>query len=109
MKRLLILLILISPAAFAQQPEKIYSIAVQPHETAYYTTQAELWKKETDKHPKDAAAWENYYLAMRYSNQAYNPGNEDKQKLMKQIVDQIAKNAPGTIEYYRCKLSYDGW
>ena len=103
------LFILISSTAFAQQPEKIYSIAVQPHETAYYTTQAELWKKETDKQPKDAAAWENYYLAMRYSNQAYNPGNDDKQKLMKQIVEQMAKDAPGTIEYYRCKLSYDGW
>lgn len=109
MKRLTIFLVLLSTQLFAQKPEKIYSITVQPHDINYYTIQAELWKKEIDKHQKDAEAWENYYLAMRYSNEAYNPGKVDKQKLMGQIVEQMAKDAPGTIEYYRCKLSYDGW
>jgi hypothetical protein len=109
MKRFLALFIIISSTLVAQKPEKIYSICLQPHDVQYYTAQAELWKAEVVKHPKDASAWENYYLAMRYSNEAYNPGKEDKQKLMKQIVDDMGKNTPATIEYYRCKLSYDGW
>src|ERR1700739_4987676 len=109
MKRFLTLFIIISSALVAQKPEKIYSICLQPHDISYYTTQAELWKTEVAKHPKDASAWENYYLAMRYGNEAYNPGKEDKQKMMKQIIDDMEKNTSGTIEYYRCKLSFDGW
>jgi hypothetical protein len=109
MKRLILLFVLLSAGLFAQKPEKIYGITIQPHEVGYYNTQAGLWKAEVAKRPKDASVWENYYRAMRYSNQAYNKGNDDKQKIMKQIVDDMAKNVPATIEYYRCKLSFDGW
>ena len=109
MKRLFIALVFISSSLVqAQKPEKIYGLTIQPRDDKFYTEQATLWKKETDKKPKNASAWENYYWAMRYANHDYNEGS-DKQKNMQLIVQAMEKNVPGTIQYYRCKLSLDGW
>jgi hypothetical protein len=113
MKKLLTLIFIVYSSSFivlkAQTPEKINRINLQPHEQDYYNKQSALWKGEVSKRPKDAQAWENYYLATRYCNQMYlhNQG-ADKEKAMKDIVSGMEKNVPNTIEYYRCRLSIEG-
>jgi len=109
MKKLVYLLIFLGTGVYAQKPEPVYRLTIQPRDDQFYSTQADLWKKEVAKRPKDASAWENYYWAMRYSNHLYETGHVDKQKAMAQIMDDMGRNVPGTIQYYRCKLSYDGW
>ncbi|MCC6699898.1 MAG: hypothetical protein IT221_00135 [Fluviicola sp.] len=50
---------------FAQQPETVYSIALEVRELPWYEQQMDLWEKETKKNPKDGNAWTNYYMASR--------------------------------------------
>ncbi|HTA82017.1 MAG TPA: hypothetical protein VK783_03735 [Bacteroidia bacterium] len=108
MKKLIMAFILTSSSLLAQKAEKIYSITVQPRDDKFYTEQASLWKAEVAKKPKDAEAWENYYLATRYASHAYE-ANSDKQKTMEEIVKGMEKNVPNTLPYYHCKLSVNGW
>lgn len=74
-------------------------------EVEFYNIQSKLWKKETEKHPKNAAAWQNYYLATRYSNYL-SKGNDNslQYKTMDEIISTMEKQVPNTIEYYNCKL-----
>jgi len=108
MKKLIVILSLLSSSLFAQKPEKIYSIVKDPKSQEFYNTQAKLWGEEVKKRPKNASAWMNYYLASRYDNQMYLKGQpEDKSKLMQSIVDGMKKNVPNSIEYYECALQTD--
>lgn len=109
MKKLLIVLTFISTNLTAQKPEKIYPLNLQRHEGDYYNTQSGLWGEEVKKHPKDAKAWKNYYLATRYANQMYlSTHGPDKEKMMNEIVNAMQKNVPNTVEYYCCKTSLIG-
>ncbi len=104
-------LILLSLAycGMAQKPEKIYRLTRICKEYSFYTEQAGLWKKEVEKSPKNAAAWQNYYYAVRYSNITDPTGSsEARRKQMKEIIAAMDKKVPGALEYYQCKLlSFD--
>lgn len=54
-----------SSFVLAQQPETVYSIALEVHELSWYEQQMKLWEKETKKNSKDGNAWTNYYMASR--------------------------------------------
>src|SRR5690242_15437988 len=98
MKNLFLSLVLVSTQAIAQKPEKIYPLNLQRHEGDYYNSQSVLWGAEAKKHPKDAQAWKNYYLATRYANQMYLPTHgPDKEKMMYRIVDDMEKNVPNSV------------
>lgn len=51
----------------AQEPEQVKSIAKAPMPYEWYLKQAELWKNEIDKNPKNENSWLNYFFANRYS------------------------------------------
>lgn len=98
-------------SAKVQVAEKIYgkNKVLKPNE--YYLQQIVLWKKETDKDPKNSDAWYNYYRANR---NAYIKGDEvDSEKAkgvtrfdrLKSIVDEMEKNVPNSFEYNFVKWS----
>jgi len=112
MKKLSVFLIAYSLSLanlYAQKTEPIYPLNLQPHEPEYYNTQATLWGQEVKKHPKDANTWENYYRAMRYSNKMneHSPA-ADKKKIVENLVDDMEKNVPNSVEFYNCKVSLMG-
>ena len=85
------------------KPQKVYRIVYEYQSNDWYKTQAELWKKEIDKNPKNAEAWHNYYNAVRYANFEEIDYEQKKEKLAT-IIDDMGKAIPGTYEYYL--LSY---
>jgi hypothetical protein len=101
----IVICILTSLAGFAQKPEKIYGKNQVLKTNEYYLQQMDLWKKETEKDPKNADAWYNYY---RSSRNAYIVGEEGDKKeskglsrfgRLKNIVLEMEKNVPGSYEY----------
>jgi hypothetical protein len=82
------------------KPEKVYRIVYVQKPNDWYIQQAELWKKEIDKNPKNPEAWYNYYNAVRYANYEGSIGTEEKQARLKQIIDDMNKAIPGTYECY---------
>ena len=95
----------ISIFATAQQPERIYGKNRILHTNDYYLEQMELWKKETEKNPKNAEAWYNYY---RSSRNAYIVGEEtdslntkgiNRFARLNAIVAQMEKHVPKSYEY----------
>jgi hypothetical protein len=93
----------------AQQPEKIYGKNKVLKTNEYYLQQMELWKKEVDKDPGNAAAWYNYYRADR---NAYIVG-EEKDSLSSRSINRFArlntvvlemeKQVPASYEYNMVK------
>lgn len=100
-----LLFIFLSISFFAQKPEKIYRLTRIERDHAFYTEQSALWKKEVERSPKSAAAWQNYYYAVRYANITDPTGSsEARRNQMKEIIAAMDKKIPGTLEYYQCKL-----
>lgn len=106
MKKLpLTLLVFASVLLLALTPVKINRITRQSMDYDFYNEQAQLWKKEVAKKPEIAEAWQNYFLALRYANKLDPNGpSEEREKAMKEIVNSLEKYAPGSLEYYRCKI-----
>ncbi len=84
----------------AAKPEKVYRIVYVQKPNEWYIQQAELWKKEIQKNPKNAEAWHNYYNAVRYASYEETIKTKDKQTRLKQIIEDMGKAIPGTYEYY---------
>ncbi|HQQ94675.1 MAG TPA: hypothetical protein PLQ93_08985 [Bacteroidia bacterium] len=93
------------PVALAQRPETIYGKNKVLKPNAYYLQQADLWKLETEKDPKNANAWLNYYRASR---NAYVQGEDDdspetkgQKRFMRlnHIVEDMEKQVPDSYEY----------
>lgn len=98
-------LLLITESAVAQKPEKIYGKNRVLKTNEYYLQQMELWKKETDKDPKNAEAWYNYYRADR---NAYIVGEEkdslrskgiNRFERLQKIVLDMEKQVPDSYQY----------
>lgn len=89
------------------QPEKIYSITMVNESLDYYLQQAELWKKETEKNPKNGDAWYNYYLAARYANMRTD--EEPKPYSKKDILTAVKKAIPGSFEDYYLTFRESEW
>ncbi|MEI6347843.1 MAG: hypothetical protein WCP69_07850 [Bacteroidota bacterium] len=92
--------------SIAQKPEKIISFAKESRPCEWYKTQANIWKKETQKNKKNANAWSNYYRATRYSILMCNGDsvfNQNKWQIMdsitKPILSQMKKYIPNSFEY----------
>jgi hypothetical protein len=82
------------------KPERVYRIVYVQKPNEWYIQQAELWKKEIEKNPKNPEAWYNYYNAVRYTSYEGSIGTKEKQARLKQIIEDMGKAIPGTYEYY---------
>ncbi len=100
-------LIILGDFALAQQtadkPEKVFRIVYVQKPNEWYVRQAELWKKELDKNPKNPDAWYNYYNAVRYARYTETIDTKEKKDRLKKIIDDMGKAIPGTYEYYLLK------
>ena len=104
-KKLILACLIAGGTLQAQQPEKILRRTRVYKGAAFYNEQVKLWKKEVDKNPRNAAAWQNYYLANRYSDLLKEDGSENgREKVLARIVSDMAGQIPNSIEYIHCKL-----
>lgn len=87
----------------AAKPEKVWRIVYEIRSDAWYQEQANLWKKEIDKNPKNATAWYNYYNANRYARFEETKG-PDREARLQSIIDEMEKVIPGTYEFYLLKF-----
>lgn len=90
------------------KPEKVLRIVYETKPDEWYRKQAELWKKEIAKNPKNAEAWHNYYNAVRYENYVQSIGTKEKQEKLQKIVDDLGKHAPESYEYHYLKYFNSG-
>lgn len=108
MKKLALLMMFASVSAGAciAQPQPVLSFATVLKPVGWYREQAELWKKEIDRNPKNADAWYYYYRAHRSLNRLDTTGcqsAEMKQEQEVSIIADMEKAIPGTYEYNLCR------
>ena len=89
---------IVSLVVAAESPQKVYRITQEYYSNDWYKTQAELWKKEIEKNPQNAAAWESYYYANRYVR-FENVETEERQAKLAQIIEDMGKAIPDSYEY----------
>jgi hypothetical protein len=88
----------------ATKPEKVYRIVYVQKPNEWYIEQAELWKREIEKNPKNPEAWYNYYNANRYASYTETIDTEEKQARLKKIIEDMEKAIPETYECYLLKF-----
>ncbi len=97
MKTVVIILIFIACLA-AETPQRVYRITKEYYPNDWYKKQAELWKKEIEKNPHNAAAWESYYYANRYAH-FEDVDWVQRQKRLDEIIEEMGKAIPDSYEY----------
>ena len=102
MKHILILItVCIAYSSYGQEPQTVYSIVKEYHDSTWYQTQMGLWKKEVEADPKNANAWYNYYSATRQLSNVSHEFKEKQAELIEQrnqIVKDAYKQIPNTFE-----------
>ncbi len=89
----------------AQKPQEILGIAKEQKTAVYYKEQSSLWKKETQKTPKNGHAWFQYYKAERaYLQKTYPQKWADSQAevfgMLQPIIAEAKKQTDHSFEYY---------
>lgn len=104
MKHFFIGLMLLGPAVVhSQQPEKVYSIALEIRENSWYEQQLQLWKAETEKNAQNGIAWTNYYMAARALRNLSGDNPELHKKYVQQcsdITSALHRTYPDSFEDY---------
>ena len=97
-----------TPSLFAQKakPQTVHRIIYEFKPNEWYLTQAKLWQEEVRKNPKNANAWRNYYLAVRYSRPAQltSQAYKEKNEKMEKILQEMGRNVPHSYDYYFLKF-----
>lgn len=94
---------LLSLGAIAQQALPVQGFARQKQSTEWYRQQVQAWKRETEKEPRNAKAWYNYYRASRnlsLSDTADTRSREAKFLALSSLVAQMEKKVPDSYEYH---------
>ncbi len=78
------------------EPEPIFSITKAMFPTNYYESQAELWKKETEKQPDNPDTWYNFFKAARNIRISGGDNPHDMTKLL----EDMGKVVPNSFEYH---------
>ncbi len=97
--------------ANAQQPEPVYSFATVLKPVSWYRQQADLWKKEIEKDPKNGGAWYNYYRANRNINRTDSTDSRNgkqRQEQEQSIIEDMGKAIPDSYEYNLCRWMIAG-
>lgn len=78
----------------AQTPQEVRSIIVEAHDSAWYATQTEAWRRETEARPGDERAWRNYFEAARWAGKdaAY----------MDTLLARMERSIGATVTYHLC-------
>ncbi len=92
------LAVFIVSSLHAESPQKVYRITQDYYSNDWYKTQSELWEKEIEKNPQNAAAWENYYYANRYAR-FEDINSQERQTKLAQIIQEMGKAIPNSYEY----------
>ena len=95
----------------AQKAEPVYSFAREQHEMNWYLEQAEAWKKETQKNPKNGLAWYYCYYANRillYHEHGKENNTELYKKRIDDLLEEMKKNIPDSYEYNLCVWAHGG-
>jgi hypothetical protein len=95
--------------AVSQTPTKVprYTDDQKPHE--WYVEQARLWQHETERTPKNADAWLNYYRAVRYIGVTGRDIDWTKQKeRVDALVAAMEREVPNTFEYHYVRWASGG-
>jgi len=82
--------------AKSQKLEQIQSIVNQSKDSVFYKEQANLWRIETEKSPKNANAWFNYYRAVKYGNYTRHINSNES---LNKIMDKMKAQIPNSFEY----------
>jgi hypothetical protein len=100
--------VLMCVQGWSANPEKVYFVReVGVKGADWYHQQAALWKGETERNPRNAGAWLNYYLATEYSYWGRTDAKAEKQARLKQILKGMEKNIPDAFEYYLLQNRFD--
>jgi hypothetical protein len=93
----------------AQQPIKSYAREQQP--MSWYREQSRLWKKEIDKDKTNAAAWFQYFRALRVLNM-HDAGDkrsdDEKDRQMKLLLTAMKESVPESYEYNMARYMWAG-
>jgi hypothetical protein len=111
--RLSVLLFFLIPLAICcakgqDKPEPVVSVIYVEKPASWYEKQEELWKKELEKDPGNAAAWRNYYNAVRYNHFVETIHTPEKRERLKKIMEEMAKAVPESYEYNYLKHKTEG-
>ena len=87
---------MIAIVAKSQELEQIQSIVNQSKDSIFYKEQAKLWQIETEKSPKNANAWLNYYRAVKYGNYTRHINSNES---LNKIMDKMKAQIPNSFEY----------
>ncbi len=87
----------------AESPQKVYPLTKTLHSIEWFKKQSNLWQRKLNSSPRDAEAWENYYMAERMVRLIQD--GEIKLKaanydMLNNIVDRARKYIDGTYEFY---------
>lgn len=104
-------LCLLHVCSLAQKAEPILPYAKERKEMNWYREQASAWKKIVDAHPKDAVAWNYYFMATRILiNQ--NPDDQrsaaEKNKQLVGIAEDMLRELPESYEANYCRWQAEG-
>ncbi|UCF63291.1 MAG: hypothetical protein JSW33_12075 [bacterium] len=94
-------------ASEKDQPENVYSVIYVQKPNEWYVKQADLWKTEIDRNPKNAVAWRNYYNAVRYAKFTETIHTKEKRQKLSEIIDDMGKAIPNSYTYYFLKHKND--
>lgn len=104
-------LCLLQVMASAQKPEPILPYAKERKEINWYREQAAAWKKMVDSHPKDAVAWNYYFMATRIlinQNPEDRRSATEKNKQLVSIAEQMLLEIPESYEANYCRWQAEG-
>ena len=110
MKRL-ILMVLLTPVLQAQKPEKIHPFARHHYSTAYLQEQQALWKKETEKEPRNPENWYNYYYVNRnlYFADTTRMVRKKQYEVTSALIGEMEKHIADSYEYNLVKWLHGSW
>ncbi|MBN1482152.1 hypothetical protein EH223_07840 [candidate division KSB1 bacterium] len=83
---------------YGESPQKVYRITQEYYTNDWYKKQSELWKKEIEKNPQNATAWENYYYANRYAR-FEDINSKERQAKLARIIEEMGRAIPDSYEY----------
>lgn len=86
------------------KPEKVWRIVYVQKPNDWYVEQAELWKKEIEKNPRNPEAWYNYYNAVRYARFEETIYTKDKKARLEKIIQDMGEAIPDTYVFYLLKF-----
>ncbi len=98
-----LLLIIGCSLLHAQKAETVSPLSKELHSLEWFKKQSSLWQRKISSSPRDAKAWENYYMAERMMKLIQD--GEIKLKAanyddLNNIVDRARKYISGTYEFY---------